>query len=107
MVGDAHGSGSTKPPSDSSASPPAGGSPAPDRRATFAGTESPSKEFRRGLLSLLTGTRPGLERFLLASVPALTVGAVGAALFGRWVGLAAGAVTLAAIMLLARRMDGP
>lgn len=65
------------------------------------------REIRGGLVSVVTGTRPGLERFLLASVPALTLGAVCAALFGRVVGLAAGVLTLVGVMLAARRVGGP
>jgi hypothetical protein len=64
----------------------------------------PKPPIRKGLVSVVTGTRPGLERFLLASVPALTVGAVGAALFGRGIGLSAGVLTLVGVMLAARRV---
>src|SRR5262245_57092418 len=97
----------TPPPPDSSASQPAGNAPGGERRTTIAGTESAGKEFRRGLVSVVTGTRPGLERFLLASVPALTLGAVSAALFGRVAGLAVALVTLAVVMFLSRNVGGP
>ena len=94
------------PPPDSSASEPAGTAPSEARRTTLGGVDSPTTEFRRGLVGLATGTRPGLERFLLASVPALTLGAVGAAFFGRIAGLVAGLLTLAVVMLMARRVGG-
>jgi hypothetical protein len=106
MVGDPPES-TPPPPPDSSASQPAGKTSAGERRTTMAGNESAGKEFRRGLVSVVTGTRPGLERFLLASVPALTLGAVGAALFGRIAGLSIALVTLAVVMVLSRNVGGP
>jgi hypothetical protein len=62
------------------------------------------KEIRRGLLAVVMGTRPGLERFLLASVPALTLGAIGMAVFGRVVGLAVALVTVVVVVLATRRL---
>jgi hypothetical protein len=60
---------------------------------------------RRPLLQVFLGTAPGLERFLLAIVPAFVVGALGRWAFGSWVGLALGLATLAIVVLASRGID--
>jgi hypothetical protein len=56
----------------------------------------------RSFLRVLTGTRPGLERLLLATFPALVAGSLGYFLVGRWVGLGAGIGVLVLVILLSR-----
>ena len=91
----------TTPPAADTGSPSTGsGLPVP------SGDGTGGKGARGGLFSVMTGTRPGLERFLLASVPALAAGAVGAAFLGPVVGLSAGLVTLIGVMLAAGRLRG-
>jgi len=51
---------------------------------------------------VLTGTRPGPERVLLASVPSLIAGAVGTSLVGWWAGLLAAAAAFVVVWMLSR-----
>jgi hypothetical protein len=62
----------------------------------------PTPPGRRAWLRVLTGTRPGLERLLLAAFPALVAGSLGYFLVGRGVGLAAGFGVLLLVILLSR-----
>lgn len=62
----------------------------------------------RSLLSFFTGTRPGLESLLFATVPAMIAGSVGYFLVGGWAGLGIGLATLLVVARLARGMgDAP
>ncbi len=56
----------------------------------------------RPILSFFTGTRPGLESLLFATVPALIAGSVGYFLVGGWAGLGIGLATLLVVARLAR-----
>jgi uncharacterized membrane protein len=58
----------------------------------------------RGLLAILLGTAPGLERMLLSSVPALVVGSLVFFWAGSWPGLFAGLGALALGIVLTRRV---
>ncbi len=58
---------------------------------------------RRGrTLRVLLGTAPGLERFLLATVPAVIVGTVAAFLFGGWIGFGLAMATMAIVVAASR-----
>ncbi len=59
---------------------------------------------RRGWKRVLLGTAPGLERFLMASVPAIVLGSIAYFTLGRWPGLAIGIGVLAVGMAIARGM---
>jgi hypothetical protein len=63
---------------------------------------SPADPGRRAWLRILTGTRPGLERLLLAWFPALLAGSAGYFLFGGWAGLAIAFGVLALVVVLSR-----
>ena len=63
---------------------------------------SPGSPRPRPILSFFTGTRPGLESLLLATVPALVAGSVGYFLLGGGAGLAFGLLTLLVVARLAR-----
>ena len=67
---------------------------------------SPAPQPRRagptGLGRVLTGTRPGLERVLLASVPALVAGIAAGFALAPWAGGVAAAVAFAAVWRLSR-----
>ena len=60
-------------------------------------------ERKRGLGRVLLGTAPGLERFLLATVPALIAGSLGYYWGGGWVGLGVGLGVVVLGTWLARR----
>jgi len=62
----------------------------------------PPPEGPTGLGRVLTGTRPGLERVLLASVPSLVAGTAGAYAVAPWAGGVAAAVAFAAVWWLSR-----
>lgn len=57
-------------------------------------------------MAILLGTAPGLERLLLASVPALVVGSLVFFWVGPWPGLLAGLGALALGVVLTRRVGG-
>ncbi len=65
---------------------------------------SPGAPRSRPILSFFTGTRPGLESLLFATVPALVVGSVGYFLLGGWAGLGIGVATLLVVARLARNL---
>ena len=58
---------------------------------------------RRSRLGFWTGTRPGLERVLLASVPALVVGSIVGSRTRGYVGYLVGLGMIVATVLLGRR----
>ncbi len=58
---------------------------------------------RRSRLGFWTGTRPGLERVLLASVPALVVGSIVGSMTRHYVGYLVGLAMIVATVLLGRR----
>jgi hypothetical protein len=58
---------------------------------------------RRTSLGFWTGTRPGLERVLLASVPALVVGSIVGSMTRGYVGYLVGIAMIVATVLLGRR----
>jgi hypothetical protein len=60
---------------------------------------------RRPILRVLLGTAPGLERFLLASVPAIVVGAVAGWFLGPWVGLGLALATLGIVIAASSGMS--
>ena len=62
----------------------------------------PSPPPRRPWWSILTGTRPGLEWFLLAVFPAIAAGAVAGQFFGALAGLGIGLAVLVVGILLSR-----
>lgn len=62
-------------------------------------TGSPRK---RSILPFFTGTRPGLESLLFATVPALVAGSLGYFWLGGWAGLGIGLATLLVVARLAR-----
>jgi len=63
---------------------------------------APADPGRRSWLRILTGTRPGLERFLLAWFPALLAGTLGYFLFGGWAGLGLALAVLVLVVVLSR-----
>lgn len=65
---------------------------------------SPGAPKNRPILSFFTGTRPGLESLLFATVPALVVGSVAYFLLGGWAGLGIGVATLVLVARLARNL---
>ena len=65
---------------------------------------SPGAPRSRPILSFFTGTRPGLESLLFATVPALVAGSVGYFLLGGWAGLGIGLATLVVVARLARNL---
>jgi hypothetical protein len=62
----------------------------------------PTPTGRRGWLRVLTGTRPGLERLLLAAFPAVVAGSLGYFLLAPWAGVALGVGTLLLVVALSR-----
>ena len=65
----------------------------------------PPPPSRRGILAVLLGTGPGLERFLLASVPAIVIGSLAGYAFGAWAGFATGFAVLAAGIALSKKIS--
>ena len=60
----------------------------------------------RGIWAVLLGTAPGLERLLLASVPALIAGSLVFFWVSGWAGLATGFAVLAIGIAVSRRVTG-
>ncbi len=65
---------------------------------------SPGAPRNRPILAFFTGTRPGLESLLFATVPALIAGSVGYFLLGGWAGLGIGLLTLVVVARAARHL---
>ena len=65
---------------------------------------SASPPRKRTILSFFTGTRPGLEGLLFATVPALIAGSVAYFVLGGWAGLGIGFAVLLVVARLARRI---
>ncbi len=65
----------------------------------------PENRPRRRTLSVLLGTAPGLERFLLAVVPAMVVFGLGVFLFGVWVGFGLAMATLSIVVAVSRGLS--
>jgi hypothetical protein len=61
------------------------------------------REEARGFGRVLTGTAPGLEWFLFASVPAIVAGSIGYFVLGPWPGVGVGVAILALGVVALRR----
>ena len=75
------------------------------RRLSGVVPDAPPTPPPRGFWAVLLGTAPGLERFLLASVPALVAGSLVFVWVGPWTGLATGIASLVLGVALSRRLS--